>query len=72
MKTISMCAKCSDMCSLQLTDENGRTFVHDGYVPDFFPEDHCGDYIEFKIDVDTGQILNWKKTDQNGIKKNFQ
>ena len=31
----------------------------DAYVPDFMPGDHFGDYIILKIDIDTGQILNW-------------
>ena len=31
----------------------------DAYVPDFMPGDHCGDYLCLKIDIDTGQILNW-------------
>jgi hypothetical protein len=34
---------------------------HDGYVPDFFPGPHFGDYLMFDIDIDTGKILNWKR-----------
>lgn len=59
-KTISICAKCCDMFSATLDDGN-ETKEYEGYVPDFFPEDHYGDYVELKIDIETGQILNWKK-----------
>ena len=31
----------------------------DGYVPDFFPGDHGGDYMELDIELATGKILNW-------------
>jgi len=42
--------------------EDGKTLgTYDGYVPKFFPGDHCGDYIELKIEVETGKILNWQK-----------
>lgn len=60
MRIITICAKCSDMFSASLND-NGKVKNYYGYVPDFFPEEHYGDYIEFKIDIDTGKILNWKK-----------
>jgi hypothetical protein len=60
MKTIRICAKCSDMFSASLND--GKTIKqYEGYVPDFFPEEHYGDYIEFTIDIETGKILNWRK-----------
>jgi len=32
----------------------------DDYVPDFFPGDNHGDYLMLTIDIETGQILNWK------------
>lgn len=53
---INLNVKCSDECNLV-----GPGLDYYGYVPDFFPGDHCGDYIEFKIDTATGQILNWPK-----------
>lgn len=31
----------------------------EGYVPDFMPDDHYGDYVILDIDVLTGQIKNW-------------
>jgi hypothetical protein len=32
----------------------------DGYVPKFMPGEHYGDYVILNIDLDTGQITNWK------------
>lgn len=61
MKTIlSICAKCSDMFSSTLSLPDGTTYDYEGYVPNFFPDDHWGDYIMLDIDINTGQILNWK------------
>jgi len=55
-KTISICAKCSDMFTASLDD--GR--VYDGYVPKFFSGEHWGDYVQLEIDLNSGRILNWK------------
>ena len=60
-RVISISAKCSDMFSASLIVDGNRVGEYDGYVPNFFPEDHFGDYVELRIDVDSGQILNWKK-----------
>ena len=78
MKTIRMSAKCSDMFDASLVEDVGaqqvlRGETH-GYVPDWFPnpkEDHCGDYVQLDIDVDTGRILNWKKPTQEQLKNTF-
>ena len=57
---IQMCVKCSDMFSARLVDDKGKLVGdYDGYVPDFFPGEHYGDYVELDIDADTGRILNW-------------
>lgn len=58
MRTISVSAKCSDCCYVEYhNDENERSFSKDGYVPDL--GFGSGDYIDFVVDADTGQILNW-------------
>lgn len=55
-------AKCSDLCFAQLEDDGGNILaVSDGYVPNFMPGHHYGDYIELEIDTKTGLILNWNK-----------
>lgn len=59
---LKISAKCSDLCWAELQEKNGTVVkTHDGYVPDFMPGQHYGDYVELDIDTDTGQILNWKK-----------
>ena len=67
--TVFVTAKCSDVCNVNYLDENGnKVGERDGYVPDWMPEDHCGDYVEIEIDITTGQILNWKKPTQKQLK----
>jgi hypothetical protein len=65
MRIMSLSAKCSDLFNAQLTKkENGIETIfgeYDGYVPDFMPGEHYGDYVRLEIDLDTGKILNWKK-----------
>ena len=58
---LNLSAKCSDLCCIDIDDDNGKqVYSRDGYVPDFMPGQHLGDYIELEIDVDTGVILNWQ------------
>jgi hypothetical protein len=60
-KVISIVAKCSDCCSVDLLDDIGNQLAsRDGYVPEFMPGDHYGDYIMIDIELATGKILNWK------------
>jgi hypothetical protein len=58
-RILSINAKCKDNFRSILLD-NGVKYTYSGYVPEFFPEDHYGDNIILDIDIDTGQILNWK------------
>ncbi len=60
-RIIQVCGKTSDLCSARLMVDGEEVADHDGYVPDFFPGEHFGDYLMFDIDIDTGVILNWKK-----------
>ena len=66
-RILHICAKCSNMFSADLLEEGVRK-TYTGYVPDFFPEQHWGDYVELKIDADTGQILNWKVPTKKDLK----
>lgn len=68
MKTICISAKCSDMFSANLNQDGKEIGFYSGYVPDFFPEQHYGDYVIFNIDVDTGRIVNWKKPTAKDLK----
>ncbi len=58
---IKINAKCSDLFTATLRKDGKQLGVYDGYVPDFMPGNHYGDYIELDIDTETGLIVNWKK-----------
>jgi hypothetical protein len=69
-KTIRLHAKVCDSGHYTLLDDEGTTLKeHDGYVPDFFPEDHYGGYLDLEIDIDTGMITNWKKPSPEQLQK---
>lgn len=42
---------------------------YEGYVPDFFPGQHYGDYVILNIDLETGQIKNWNKPTAEDVEK---
>jgi hypothetical protein len=53
-------AKCSDMfCAALAVDGKQVGDDYDGYVPDFMPGEHFGDYVMLNIDIDTGKIVKW-------------
>jgi hypothetical protein len=67
---ISICAKCSDRCSSQLKDGEGRVIAeHEGYVPALMPDEHYGDYVMLDIDLETGTILNWVRPSKATIQE---
>ena len=70
MGTLSISAKCSDLCCTEYTDSKGNITESDSYVPKGIGiGDEYGDYIQLEIDMSTGQILNWKPvTDAQVIK----
>lgn len=57
-KTLSISAKCSDMCSVLILEDGKVVRRHEGYVP-YGINIGSGDYIELDIDLLTGQIKNW-------------
>ena len=60
-RILKISAKCSDQCWTEYTDSNGKSTESNGYVPEGIGiGDGSGDYIEFDIDMKTGQILTWK------------
>lgn len=61
-KELRLHLKVSDMFTASIHDEKGAHLggQDDGYVPDFMPGAHYGDYVILNIDVDTGHITNWK------------
>jgi len=61
-KVLKICCKVSDSFNATLLSDKDQILTqYEGYVPDFMPEEHHGDYVELNIDIDTGQILNWTK-----------
>ena len=59
--TLRLCLKVRDEFTATLLAADGSA-IHDqddGYVPDFMPGQHHGDYVMLDIDVDTGRIKNW-------------
>lgn len=73
MAKITISAKCSDLFWIQVQDDSGTVIAEkDGYVPDFFPGKHYGDYIQLEIDPATGQILNWRATPIRQILKDME
>jgi hypothetical protein len=56
-----------------LQDKASKTF--DGYVPLWFPNphvEHYGDYVRLDIDLETGQIINWKRPTQKQLETTFR
>ena len=70
---LKISAKCSDLFFAQLFDADGNQVGndYDGYVPDFMPGEHWGDYVTLEIDTDTGRIVNWKKPTKAELRKTF-
>lgn len=63
MGILRISAKCSDLCWTEYTDKNGKKTNSDSYVPEgigISDEGDYGDYVSLEIDMQTGQILNWK------------
>ncbi len=70
---IEISAKCSDLCSVVATNAAGDTIqTGDGYVPDFMPGEHYGDYVMLEIDAATGKILNWTPPSDAVIKRDLE
>lgn len=74
VKVVELFAKVSDRGSYCYKSPDG-TVIKDSegsYVPDFFPGDHYGDYLCLEIDIETGQILNWKKPTDLELSEEFE
>lgn len=65
---VRISAKCSDLCHTQVIDKDNLIMEHDGYVPDFMPDEHYGDYVMLDIDASTGKILNWNTKPETVLK----
>lgn len=68
-KEIRIHIKVSDSFAASINDQFGEEIAvqEDGYVPDFMPGQHYGDYLILNIDLDTGVVTNWNKPTQEEI-----
>lgn len=63
-KILSITAKCSDLFSGHIIDEDFNVIKeYEGYVPKDLGIGG-GDYVEMEIDLQSGQILNWKPIEE--------
>jgi hypothetical protein len=66
-KIMYVYGKVSDMCCLSIYDSEDKNYIlgdYEGYVP----KGSCigrGDDIQFAVNMETGQILNWKNPLKN-------
>ncbi|MEF2156440.1 hypothetical protein V3390_09425 [Luteimonas sp. FXH3W] len=62
-KEIRLHLKVSDRFTAFIHDQDGEQLggQDGGYVPDFMPQQHYGDYVILNIDLDTGMVTNWRK-----------
>jgi len=68
MGILRISAKCSDLCWTQYTDSKGNTTESNSYVPEGIGiGDGSGDYVDIDIDMQTGQILNWKPVSDSQV-----
>lgn len=63
VKTVSVHVKVCDRGNYEFKTPTGTVLkeIDEDYVPSFFPGEHYGDYLILDIDLETGQITNWKK-----------
>ena len=71
VKALKIHLKVSDRFTASLESGGGTEIFNqdDGYVPSFMPGEHYGDYVILDIDIDTGQITNWKKPSAEDIEE---
>ena len=73
VNSVFVTAKCSDLCDVRFLDKDKNQIgERDGYVPDWMPEEHYGDYVEIEIEVATGKILNWKIPTQKELENSME
>jgi hypothetical protein len=60
-KILKIHMKVSDRFQATLVSSTGEQLKDqdDGYVPDFMPGKHYGDYVILDIDIDSGKVINW-------------
>ena len=66
-------AKCCNLFAAHLrgADKQLMGAAYDGYVPDFMPGRHGGDYVSLDIELATGRIIGWKPPTKKALKEKF-
>ncbi len=70
-RILKISAHCQDRFSASVS---GDKELNNDYGPNYVPSDlgiGGGDYIDLEIDLDTGQIINWKKPSDETLKQLF-
>jgi len=65
-RILTIIAKCGDKCLTTFTDNNLRGHTSTAYVPEDLGIGG-GDYIKLRIDMETGQILDFPKLSDKEI-----
>jgi hypothetical protein len=74
IKTVIFSARVGTEVSFEYMDQNGYNLYQNegGELPKFFPT-FAGEapkgFIDFEIDIETGQILNWVKPSQQELEE---
>jgi hypothetical protein len=68
-RILSISAKCNDLCFTEFNSDE-LNIEKDGYVPKNLGIGG-GDFVDLEIDVETGQILNWKALTNEDIQEAF-
>ena len=72
MRILIINAKCGDRCSTELAIDGISVAEVEGYAPGLRNHLKAGDYISLKIDLDSGQILDWNKPSESDINEFFK
>jgi len=71
-KEVEIHAKVRDAGFYTIFDQHGEKLAeYDGYVPPWIPGEY-GDYLILRIDLDTGQIVNWKRPEAEQIQDTIE
>lgn len=72
-KYVTVHVKACDQGTYELIGSDDATLGirEDNYVPNDIIPGSYGDYIELKINIETGQIVNWKQPTPEQIRKAF-
>jgi hypothetical protein len=69
-KTLAIHMKVCDGFVCRILDQDGASIKdYEGYVPHFMPGEPYGDYVILDIDIDTGQITNWRQVKSEDIEE---